>query len=152
MVYIQVESGLIICDPVWSFFRFILCVWVPTCMSVLQVHAWCPKKSEENVATLELEPWMVVSHHVDDWDPNPGPLQKQQVLLISLQPLKFDPDDSKQECIWMQCDCFNTIFSWCAWYREPPKSQQPGMCSQGVMFMSFSSWERWLWEKCGVLK
>ena len=39
---------------------------LPACVFVQHMHAWCLRRLEECVDHLELELWMVVSHHVDD--------------------------------------------------------------------------------------
>lgn len=36
-----------------------------TCMCVRHMHAWCPQKSEEGPAPLELESQMVVNYPMD---------------------------------------------------------------------------------------
>jgi hypothetical protein len=64
-------------------------VSLPVCMSVRYVHAWCPQRSNKDIKPLGTGVTDGCELPCRCQEQDPGPLQKQQMLLISepsLQP------------------------------------------------------------------
>lgn len=54
-----------------------------TCMSVYHVHAWCPQRLEEGPGLLGSGVTDSFEPPSGFWEPNPTPMQKRPVLLIT---------------------------------------------------------------------
>lgn len=46
-------------------FYFMYLTVLPTCISVYQLHAYCPQRSEKTLDSLKLELWILLSCHMD---------------------------------------------------------------------------------------
>lgn len=66
---------------------------LPACLSVHHLCAWCLRRTEEHINFLELESWVVVSHHLSsgNWT---------QILLPLSQVYKPEHSFSKNSSKW----------------------------------------------------
>lgn len=79
-------------------FLFSVYVWVPTCVSMGHMCAWCPPGAEDGIGSLETRVTDVREPPCGCWE-QPGPMQEQWTISLAPASFKYHTVCIKQSCV-----------------------------------------------------